>query len=293
VREWRDDDVQRIIGLLTDSPSGFDPEGPLEIDCGSPAAIQESYNRKDGGCFLVATDDRNDDDDDDDDSDIMGTAALTVGTQIAYLKSGASISSPVVTGAVRRVCTIAHAPPATQELILQTLLEEIETRAVQHGATELIVLAYPTTRRPNHVLLDKRGYRKVLPSNLDGVVQYCRSLGDKESDSSSRAAATTTISNDASSNIVIGTSFVVMLLLVFSFVGNLMGLELMPSNDNRGIGTPLSIQEVQRLKQDEQLKRMDLDGKGIERQWEDLGMEERREEAALMKIIQGQDIRLQ
>ena len=80
-----------------------------------------------------------------------------------------------------------------------------------------------------------------------------------------------------------------------------MGLELLPSNDNRGIGMPLSTEELQRLKQDEQLQRTDIDGqKSIEgagaggsRQWEDLNAEERREEVALMKIIQGRDFRLQ
>jgi hypothetical protein len=119
-------------------------------------------------------------------------------------------------------------------LILQALLEEVETRALQNGVTELIVLAYPTTRRPNAVLLNKLGYQK-FPSNLAGVVQYRKLLGDKESESTSRAV-TTAISNDARTSILVtGTLFVAGLLLVFGFVENLMGLELLPRSDNRGI----------------------------------------------------------
>ena len=73
-----------------------------------------------------------------------------------------------------------------------------------------------------------------------------------------------------------------------------MGLEVLPSSatDNRGVGTPLSIEEVLRLKEDEKLKRSNIDGEQTTRPWEELGDEERREEAALMKIIQGQDVRI-
>jgi len=77
-------------------------------------------------------------------------------------------------------------------------------------------------------------------------------------------------------------------------VANVMGFELIPSDYNGGIGTPLSTQELQFLEQEEQLKRTDIDSqqtKGI-RQWNDLSSEEQREEAALMKIIQGEDVRL-
>lgn len=83
-----------------------------------------------------------------------------------------------------------------------------------------------------------------------------------------------------------------------------MGLEVSPvgSSDNRGMGTPLSQEELQQLQYDETLQRTDLDGGGRKeagigndasiRAWEDLTDEERREEAALMKIIQGQDVRI-
>jgi hypothetical protein len=73
-----------------------------------------------------------------------------------------------------------------------------------------------------------------------------------------------------------------------------MGFEVLPSSatDNRGVGAPLSVEEVLRLKEDEKLKRSRIDGEQTTRQWEELGDEERREEAALMKIIQGQDVRI-
>lgn len=75
IREWRQDDVEQIKSLL--SSSDLDPEGPLEVDCGSAAAIQESYSNDDGGYFLVATDESNDE-------MILGTAALIVGTQVHF-----------------------------------------------------------------------------------------------------------------------------------------------------------------------------------------------------------------
>jgi len=283
IREWREDDVKEIQSLLSDSvQSAFDPEGPLEVDCGSAAAIQESYNG-DGGCFLVATNDTND-------SEILGTAALIVGTQIAYLKSGASISTAAIIGAVRRVCTVKDADALSSDSIIHKLLNEVETRAAQAGAAQLIMLAYPSTRRPTPELLQSLGYLE-FPAKLPGVdaIQYGKVLSD---DTNTEAAdVDTSTSNNAVGDAAVGTLFVTVLLIAFGFVANLMGFEILSSADNRGVGSPLSIQEVQRLEQDEQLKRTDLDGDQQTRQWEDLGMEERREEAALMRIIQGQDVR--
>lgn len=93
--------------------------------------------------------------------------------------------------------------------------------------------------------------------------------------------------------IAIGALVVLILLGATSGISNLMGVELASSSDNRGIGIPLSIEEVKRIRQEEQLQRRDLDGgNGVERQWEDLGQEERLEEFALMRVIQGQDVRV-
>lgn len=123
------------------------------------------------------------------------------------------------------------------------------------------------------------------------AVQYAKVLGIPSSKAIN--ADSTNGNNAAVGDAAVGVLFVTTLLVAFGFIANLLGLEILPSVDNRGIGSPLSIQEVQRLKQDEQLKRTNLDGDQPARQWEELGNEERREEAALMRIIQGQDIRLQ
>ena len=287
IREWQEEDVEQIQSLLSDSvPASFDPEGLLTVDCGSSDAIRESYNNE--GCFLVATDDDNN-------SEILGTAALIVGTQISYLKSGASISTPAVTGAVRRVCT---ATTRDNESILRLLLNEIQARANTLGADELIMLAYPSTRRPSSDLVERLGYRE-LPTKLPGVnaTQYAKVLGSAtESNTANDQIATDSSENNNTTitGTVIAALFTAFLLVAFGFIANFMGLEVLPSSAtaNRGVGTPLSIEEVLSLKEDEKLKRSDIDGEQLSRQWEELGDEERREEAALMKIIQGQDVRI-
>jgi hypothetical protein len=286
IREWQEEDVDQIQSLLSDSSAtSFDPEGSLTVDCGSSDAIQESYNE---GCFLVATDDNNS-------SKILGTAALIVGTQVSYLKSGASISTPAVTGAVRRVCT---ANTRDNESILRLLLNDIQARAYTLGANELIMLAYPSTRRPNSALVEKLGYRE-LPTKLPGVdaTQYAKKLGSAtESNRANDNIATDSSekNNSAITGIAIAALLSTFILAAFGFVGNFMGFEVLPSSatDNRGVGAPLSVEEVLRLKEDEKLKRSNIDGEQTTRQWEELGDEERREEAALMKIIQGQDVRI-
>lgn len=287
IREWQDEDVDQIQSLLSDTvPASFDPEGPLTVDCGSSKAILESYNE--GGCFLVAIEDDNK-------SEILGTAALTVGTQISYLKSGASISTPTITGAVRRVCTANST--RDNESILRLLLKEIEARANILGADELIMLAYPSARRPSSDLVERLGYRE-LPATLRGVdaTQYAKVL-DSATESNIAADDKIVTENNNSSTIAgtaIAALFTTFLLVSFGFIANFMGLEVLPSpaTVNRGVGTPLSIEEVWRLKEDEKLKRSDIDVKQTNRQWEELGDEERREEAALMKIIQGEDVRI-
>lgn len=167
IRDWDQGEGDQIRSLLSSfTTKGFDPEGPLEIDCGSETLLKESYDAQDGGCMLVATTD-------DKEKMIVGTAALIAGTPVTYLKSGASVSSPdTITGAVRRVCS---ASSSNQESILRALLEEIENRATQAGVSELIVLAYPSSdvHRPNGKLLEGMGYSE-LPVDLVGVRQYSK-----------------------------------------------------------------------------------------------------------------------
>lgn len=83
--------------------------------------------------------------------------------------------------------------------------------------------------------------------------------------------------------------------LIFNLYINVFGIEqLWGSSDNGGLGTSLSTQNLQELIRNEELGRTGLDdgiGSPISRQWEDLSPEELREEQALMKVIQGQDIR--
>jgi hypothetical protein len=317
VRDWKDGDEAGIRRLLS-SAGSFDPEGPLDIDCGGPQALRESYDPDDGGCFLVATTttftDQNGSE------SILGTAGLIVGTQIQYLKSGASMVTPQkVTGAVRRVCCRASGQQQQQQQqssILRALLMKLEARALEQQATELIILAYPETNtatttsiaRPTSALLEDIGYQS-LPINLGGIdaKQYCKQL-DRENLQKRETSAENDASLDntkkqeeSSTGMVMDTAIVggvlTFLLIAILGIANLLGLAVSSSGiDNGGIGAPLSSQELQRLQQDEALKRTDLDagvGGGGERQWSDLNSEELREEAALMKIIQGETVRLQ
>lgn len=295
IRDWKEGDGKHIIDLLISAESSFNPEGPLEIDCGSEESINESYS-EDGACMLVATTTT-----DDGKSDkIIGTAALIVGTSVTYLKSGASLSSSTITGAIRRVCAVANDGIDIEDSILQSLILKIESRAAEAGVGDLIALAYPATtyHRPKVALLEKMGYSK-LPANMDGVdvVQYCKSMDDRDVVVKSNTEGSpdrTTIGE--LQDVAVAASFLAVLFLALIGISTFMGLELIPSSDNRGIGSPLSVQELELLKQDEKLQRTDLDGEQTTnpggRQWKDLSFEERQEEGALMKIIQGQDARL-
>lgn len=293
IRDWKEGDGKHIMDLLRSVESGFNPEGPLEIDCGSEDSIQESYS-EDGACMLVATTD--------DKSDrIFGTAALIVGTPVTYLRSGASLSSPGTTGAVRRVCAVDDDAERTGDSVLRSLVTNIEDRAAEAGVSELIALAYPdsgTSRRrtPNVALLEGMGYTK-LPGNLDGVdvVQYYKLVGSR-SVVKIDAEESLSRTNGGFQDVTIAAAVLTAIFLALVGVATFMGFELIPSSDNRGIGSPLSVQELRILRQEEKLQRTDLDGGQTVneggRQWTDLSFEERQEEGALMKIIQGKDARL-
>jgi hypothetical protein len=234
--------IQRL--LLLDSTSAaaaaasalllFDPEGPLSVDCGSDATIQESY-LEDDGCFLVAISNSVDDDDDDDDKNaamIVGTAGLVIGTAISYLPSGASLSTPTVTGAVRRVCGKSPA-------VCQQLLVAIDTRAANKKVEELIALAYPPAEqqiiRPTTNLMESLGYERS-ESQLPGtdVVQYAKRLdittvakeqrisNEKEDRDTS---VTTTTTMDGRAEALVAGVVVFLLVAAISSVAQFMGLD--------------------------------------------------------------------
>ena len=330
IRNWKKGDGDKIVSLLTSAQEDedFDPEGPIYMDCINEDLIQESYS-EDGACLLVAASistsshpsqgvslsEDHEDTNNHNTSTIIGTAALTIGTSVKYLKSGASISSSdKVTGAIRRVCAI-------EPFIIQRLLRNIEDRAKEVGVNELIVLAYnanTTTSknyRPNSTLLEIMGYNALSSSSNFGssVVQYTKLLESNKGQARAAKVDATDLGEtalslekiDSSRDLILfGAVSVSLLALLLAFIGvtSFMGLELIPSsNDNRGVGSPLSIQELQILRQDEKLQRTDLDGSnnngdgtggGVIRQWSDLSVEERQEEIAMMKIIQGKNSRI-
>jgi hypothetical protein len=239
--------IQRL--LLLDSTSAaatsalllFDPEGPLSVDCGSDATIQESY-LEDDGCFLVAISNSVVDDDDDDDDDnnnknaamIVGTAGLVIGTAISYLPSGASLSTPTVTGAVRRVCGKSPA-------VCQQLLVAVETRAANKKVEELIALAYPPAEqqkmRPTTNLMEALGYERS-ESQLPGtdVVQYAKRLDittvakEQEeqrisNEKEDRDTSVTTTTMDGRAEALVAGVLVFLLVAAISSVAQFMGLD--------------------------------------------------------------------
>jgi len=308
IRNWKKGEGRSIINLLQSVEDGnglFNSEGPLDMDCITEDLLQESYS-KDGACLLVATTEE------EENNRLIGTAALTVGTSVTYLKSGASLSFPEnINGAIRRVC-------ATNPTVLQRLLESIENRAKDVGVAELIVLAYKTTTtttttttvcQPNSALLENMGYKASTINLGNNVIQYAKFIESNNNKGQKMTIATT--EKDDSKEIILGVTVgAAFLTVILAFIGitSFMGLELIPSsNNNRGAGSPLSVQELQILRQEEKLQRTDLDGRqannnndgdandgdrGV-RQWSDLSSEEKQEEMAMMKVIQGQNSRLQ
>ena len=115
IRDWKEGDGTQILNLLhqslgDDNTNGFDPEDPLLTDCGDEELLRVSYDKEDGGCMMVATTTSTTTTTPeipfDKEGTIVGTVGLVVGTTVAYLSYGASVSSAVTTGAMRRVCTV-------------------------------------------------------------------------------------------------------------------------------------------------------------------------------------------
>lgn len=301
----------------------FDPEGPLEVDVGSAARIAEAYDPSDGGCLLIA-EAAGAGGGDGSASLLVGTVGLVLGTQVEYLRSGASVSAPPsrITGALRRACCLAGGD-TEKERILRALLAGAEDRAREGGADVLVALAYPeegaggkedqeavVVRRPDASLLERCGY-SPLPTQLGGggidVVQYGKELVGPDGESGGKALAAAAAipgggTGAAAADAAVALSLALTgLALLLGGVAALLGLDVGGgSADNRGIGAPLTREELVRLREDERLQRTDLDGgsgggegrEGGARRWEDLRDEERREEEALLQIIQGRDVRI-
>ena len=89
----------------------------------------------------------------------------------------------------------------------------------------------------------------------------------------------------------------VLAVVLYQLYSTVFGLEqFWGSDDNGGLGTALSTQQVEELLRNEHaagLEGMIVDEAGTTttRSWENLSLEELREEQALLKIIQGQDLR--
>jgi len=185
--------------------------------------------------------------------------------------------------------------------------------------------------KPTRIIFESLGYRKSK-QQLPGVstIQYEKELsknqivplsGDIETAADSQEMTEKDKINDITPRAQRERIFIVLAImitslilgvLVFNLYNIVFGIEqLWGSIDNGGIGTSLSTENLKELLRNEELGRTNLDdtdniattaakniGDGIVtkvkavRQWEDLSSEELREEQALMKIIQGQTIRL-
>jgi hypothetical protein len=306
LRNWEEgDDVYGFLKKSIPLGSSFDPEGPLETDVVSEAQLKESYRTDDNCFFLCAIDDA------DDSRRIMGTAGLITGTQVTYMKSGSSMASYVTTGAIRRVTVDPSLDPVVQESTLDALLREVDRRAQrtlssaslneedESVVNQLIVLAYPdTTLRPTAPLLEKLGYQG-LDTELGEVIQYQKVLtADSNDDSKSEEPRPEVASVKTESGVEKG--FILLAatgISSFTFLGALwtivqvLGLDasISSSSMNRGIGTPLTTQELGSLMQDETLKRttlLDDESSSVSK------LEDLREDDAMMKIITGQDVRM-
>lgn len=333
IRDWQPGDGNAIYDLLqsADEYGSFNPEGALELDCQTESLLAESYDKDDGGCFLVAeqiTEEKFGEDIIKNSRVIVGTAGLIVGTQVQYQASGSSVSTPEMTAAVRRcVVRLSENDDGSTTSIQRQLLAAIDERAIQAKATEVIGLAYPPQKilssfatKPSLAMMQELAYNP-LPQQIPGVdaIQCGKDLTrpkaaafdiidssmiNKKRDNNTEA---TSSADDSSSNdllewAVAGTVLGVLLFGGSSLVGQFLGFDTsvaFPDSSttiNRGLGRPLSSQDLGQLLQDEQLQRKTLDNDELSssdgREWKDLSPEERREELALLQVVQGQNTRV-
>ena len=306
VRDWEPGDAKDILDLLRSTEDGnFNPEGSLELDCATEAILKESYDSEDGNCFLLAELFK----DGSSEAKLLGTAGLVVGTPVDYYASGASMSSEKVIAAIRRCCCrYVYSSSISSNEVLEVVLQNIEERAVAAGATELTVLAYQPPKdiavaicKPTPSLLERLGYQKSL-EQLKGIdaVQYTKNLVDKNERENLKGYRKTD-ATDSTKTLVASAIILGLLGTLFGGwigVAQFMGFDaVLPlATDttavNRGLGRPLSSDDVGQLLRDEQLKRKTLDNASHGREWSDLSLEEKREEMALMQVINGQNIRI-
>jgi hypothetical protein len=241
-------------------------------------------------------------------STLLGFGGLVIGTIVTYQKSGASQSTPqTLTGAIRRVCAVTPS-------LCQQLLEALEEWARQERVDTLIALAYEeenddvggsgsstctdkdkTNRhpdclqRPNRRLLRNLGYEESSDLQIKGVIQFEKKLTNPGT-INPVAAVDLPPGNETIDGVreaVVAVVLVFGLIVTIQAVAQFMGLDVWSETNSR-LGMPLSTQELERLRQEEGLQRTSLnDG-----EWQDLSPEEQQEELAIMKIIQGEDIRL-
>lgn len=320
IRDFRlnDDETKKIYDLLLRREQNerevttdfFDPEGSLDLDVSNKWTLGEAYSKDDGGCFLVAVER---DSNDDENFRIVGTLGMISGTQVAYQTSGSSFSEPDITAALRRVCAmwIGNSDDDETTKILTALIRQGEDRALKSGASNLIGLAYPETQtncggnandennniiKPTASLLESLGY-KMSSQQIAGVttIQYEKRLSRS---ALAEGLQPTESKIERGEWIIPATiaSLVSLGWLVFNLYSNVFGIEqLWGSVDNGGVGTSISSQYLEQLIQDEKLGRSGIDedtGSVTVRQWEELSPEELREEQALMKLIQGQSLRV-
>lgn len=266
VRDFQVNDYENVYRLLLDETlfPDMDPEGPLTDDCGSAALVLKSYD-----IFMVA-----EKEDAKGRASMVGCGGVVVGTSIAYMESGGSVSSEKVTGALRRIV-------GADSEVVKSILSKLEDRV---QVDELIVLAYdnePSTR-PNSLVLESMHYE---PRPMKGLKQYQKTMEQENSQSlvSNAPSGGTDVSVPIGPAILVGG----VLALCLYGVSQFLGLEWEADTTNGGFGSPLSVQELERLQLDEQLERTSLE----EGEWNDLTDEQRQEEAALMKVIQGKEIR--
>lgn len=308
IREWRSSgkESQNIFNFLLrreqeqhrTSANVFDPEGSLELDVLNPSALQESYSKDDGSCFLVAVTGDDDENDDGENIEVVGTLGMIAGTQVSYQSSGSSVSKPEITAAIRRVCAswlgddkddtanYALTKKTSTTTILEELIRQGEQRAIQSGATDLIGLAYPETAvvddddyekskdivKPTGRIFESLGYT-VSDQQIPGVatIQYEKKLSQKQlsletietnTNAVTDTGATTTTTAQGGLWIIPATiaASLSLVLLVFNLYSNIFGIEqLWGSSDNGGIGTSLSTQNLEELIRNEQLGRSGLD----------------------------------
>lgn len=298
VKEWERSEVAGICDLLT--CNGFDPEGDISMDCCSPDALKMAYDSGDCSCFLVATAA----------GCVVGTAALAAGTLVTTMASGASVSQAGTAAALRRAAVSVDLGQEAQEAVFEALLSEVERRAARGGCAQILALAYqpdqqrtPRGLRMTSERLAARGYKAGDVIQGTEVQQFAKKLGETSCPVPVTASSRPKeggVARDARLLVGRGSGFLIfasvaMTLVAALGVATVLGLDIsIGSVENRGLGTPLSREEVRQLMADENLKRKSLDAAqdGRERGWGDLSVEERKEEEALLQVISGKDIRL-